>query len=65
MQQRSFGLMTLNSVFGLGRKSNPSVVLSAAKDLITAGSERTSELLAMRSFAALRMTKGYPTPAGA
>jgi hypothetical protein len=33
-----------------------SVVLSAAKDLIAACNERALTLLAMRSFAALRMT---------
>jgi len=36
--------------------ANFSVVLSAAKDLIAAWYECTLELLAMRSFAPLRMT---------
>jgi len=36
--------------------SSSGVVLSAAKDLTAARHESASELLAMRSFAALRMT---------
>ena len=39
--------------------SHISVILSAAKDLIAVRHKCASELLAMRSFTALRMTRGF------
>jgi hypothetical protein len=45
---------------GPDESMNFSVVLSAAKDLIAAGHKRTLKPPAMRSFAALRMTREMP-----